>query len=381
MDTTATGITDLTKFIEILNKKPIIRLPKRYRAITFPTDPKSVGKLYDGLQFSFVTLWKIHLIRGSSLWKRRKKIKYLQSLPDPNGVPFLSQRSANRIYRKTKDLGNIFQTNKTKMRVYRNLIKNNYQLNGKLARQSAGAAEDTCCQNPFSPNMMMGMMFSPLKTIEDQFGPIIAMPMEIMTGYLSMLGMFSQILSSTLGLLPPVPGIVEVTETIAEISEMVHVFTNSFNMFLNIGRANWSLVIQSFIGMFPQMLELVNGVTMQLIVFNRLLKMTDEMLGMSMGTIQMVTLMITPLFQNPLAFLQMDQLPKLAMDQMKEITIPPPSIPKDLAIPEVAVGIPSPGQALADNEPTNQANIEIAPPNPTTASTGSIPATGAILES
>ena len=49
-----------------------------------------------------------------------------------------------------------------------------------------------------------------------------------------------------------------------------------FKMFFNIARGSWSIVIQAMIGMFPQLLELINGITMQLIVLNRFLKMTND---------------------------------------------------------------------------------------------------------
>ncbi len=283
---TEQNIRNLQKFLKLLNTEPIVKFRTEHQDFRFNTDRTSVKKIYQGLTFAFLTIWKIYLIVSNPNLSRDDQIQYLMMLPDPDGNRFITPQHARHLSNLTHQLRQFFQTD-----------FNQYPA---LLSQQGGSSSPP--KQRSKTDLILGLMFTPLKILEERFGPIIAIPLEMVTGFLTVLGMFSQILSSTFGMLPPIPFAATVFEALAELTEIVHVISNFFNMFLNIVRGNWYIVIQAIIGMFPQILELINGLTMQLIVVNRFVRMGNQMAGVAYGPAQRVIKMLTPILLKPLEY-------------------------------------------------------------------------------
>lgn len=281
------NIQNLQRFLKVLNQQPFVNLTDNNQDFKFKTDITNVEHVYRGLEFVFVSIWKIYLIVCNSNLSQDDQVRYLQMLPDPSGNQFITEQNALQLMGMSVKLQEFFSLDLSR-------YAQAFQLGGGTDKSKKRSKTD----------LVVGLIFTPLKILEDQFGPIIAIPLELITGFLSALGTFAQILSSTFGMFPPIPGAATVFEALAELTELVHLITSSFNMFLNITRGNWYIVIQTIIGMFPQIMELINGITMQLVVINRFVKMSNNMVGYAFYPAKTIIKMLTPVLLKPLSYLK-----------------------------------------------------------------------------
>ena len=103
------NLIHLRDFLKILNDLPFLRLHRKYRGVRFKTDMSSVKKMYGGVQFAFITIWKIYLIQQVRGLSKSQRIEYIRMLPDPIGKPFFSERTAKRLNGKSRQLGKFFK--------------------------------------------------------------------------------------------------------------------------------------------------------------------------------------------------------------------------------------------------------------------------------
>ena len=228
-------------------------------------------KYYRGLQFSNFILWKIYIINGTN-YTPREKVILISKIPDPNGYRFISIKLAYYLYKKSYKLKRLF--------------RNSNMYGG--------------CNISNIP--IKKLIFSPLQLAEEKLGSFVSVPLEITSGLVGAFGTISQLMASTVSMLPPFPGFSTGTSAISSVLEVVHVASNSFNIFLNIGRSDWDMVIQSAIGMFPQFLEAINGMSMTLTSLNKFMEMFDNMLGILNNKSDIIIPMILPIITNPLRF-------------------------------------------------------------------------------
>lgn len=94
----------------------------------------------------------------------------------------------------------------------------------------------------------------PLKYWEDRLGFVLSIPLEFITGLLSFCGSTLQIIGSVMAIIPgnPSAGLFIIGAAIVFL----------INIFLNLARANWPIVVHSLLGMFPFILEAINGFAM-----------------------------------------------------------------------------------------------------------------------
>ena len=114
--------------------------------------------------------------------------------------------------------------------------------------------------------------------------------------------------------LPPPAG-----EVLGILLVGVQVFSSAFNIFLNIGRANWDVVIKSAMGIFPQFSEVSNTLTVQLVSLNKFLKYLNSF---SLGVINnsdIIIPILKPVVDNPLSFLNPMKLKDYTMNIMMTI--------------------------------------------------------------
>lgn len=251
---------------------------------------KSHIKTYEkGLLFINQTLWKINLICQNSSLTKSDKIQLLQMLPNPNGQSFINRRLAKWLYRHSDNLVVMYQIPRKKLKGGGNKIN------------------------------ILEIIVSPLKVVEDKLGPIVTIPLEITTMLVASMSTVCQLISSTVEMLPFPPPFGWVPEIVGDLMLGIHVFSNGFNIFLNISRANWDIAIQSAMGMFPQFLEMSNGLTLQLISVNKFLVMLNQASDILVSGSGEILPMLQPIIQNPISFLNPIRLKKYVCKIMKTL--------------------------------------------------------------
>jgi hypothetical protein len=98
----------------------------------------------------------------------------------------------------------------------------------------------------------------PLKFWEDRLGFVLSIPLEFITGLLSFVASTLQIIGSVMAIIPgnPSAGLFIIGAAIVFL----------VNIVLNLLRANWPVVVHSLLGMFPFILEAVNGFSLFVII-------------------------------------------------------------------------------------------------------------------
>ena len=264
--------------------------PKRL----IPDDPKSLQNLRSGIAFVFLTLWKIHSIISYKDLSPDEKIQLISSLPDPDGNKFISIRTATRIYKKSQLLSQIFR---------------DYPLPQTQSQIGAGRGK-------FHP---LTWIFFPLKAMEKTFGHLVEVPLEITSAVISALSTILQLVSSTVDWLPAPPPIGWVPEVIGDATEFAHVCLNSFNLFLNIARANWPITIQIAQGMFPQFLVTLNGMTLQLMSAKRFLRLFGEAVGFVAKSSETIVPILMPVLRNPIHYMNPINMAKYTAQQVRRL--------------------------------------------------------------
>ena len=260
-----------------------------------PIDPENIQKYHQGLEFISVTLYKIILIYKNKKLSKREKISLIQKIPDPDNKPFINKRLAEWIYQKAPTLRSIYEQSTTDIK--------GCQLKG------GGQKIDK----------IMEIVISPLKFAEDRYGLIVTVPLEITTLMVGTMGTNSQLISSTVEMLPFPPPLGWVPEIVGDLMLGIHVFSNTFNIFLNISRAHWDIVIQSAIGMFPQFLELSNGLTMQLISVNKVLVLINKASSAMVTEIDIILPILLPVINDPIPYLNPITLTKYVFQSLKTV--------------------------------------------------------------
>jgi hypothetical protein len=119
--------------------------------------------------------------------------------------------------------------------------------------------------------------------------------------------------------LPAPPPIGWVPEVIGDATEFAHVCLNSFNLFLNIARANWPIAIQTAQGMFPQFLVTLNGMTLQLMSAKRFLRLFGEAVGFAAKSSETIVPILMPVIQNPIHFMNPINMAKYTAQQVRRL--------------------------------------------------------------
>ena len=98
----------------------------------------------------------------------------------------------------------------------------------------------------------------PLKFWEDRLGFVLSIPLEFITGLLSFIASTLQIIGSVMAIIPgnPSAGLFIIGAAIVFL----------VNIVLNLLRANWPVVVHSLLGMFPFILEAINGFSLFAII-------------------------------------------------------------------------------------------------------------------
>ena len=278
-------LRQLKFFIQVLND---FHTSKYNTDFKLNTNSESLQKYYNGLLFLIHTLWKIYLISNLQHITNLQKVQLITYIPDPTGNRFINLKLAAYLLSQSKKLCELFN---------RKQIGGNINLNQNEINRINGMY----ILNNF--DKITTFLISPISVLEDNLGSVISVPLEICTMYLTIIGTFTQLLSSTLEMLPPMPGVSAGIATIADILQIVHIFTNSFNMFLNIGRGNWDIVIRNGIGMFPQFLEIINSTTMTLNSINKFLDIFNNSVTFLNKQNRIIVPMILPIIKNPLSFM------------------------------------------------------------------------------
>ena len=269
-------------------------LNKDRRAL--PIDPISIKKYGDGLHFISTSLFRIITIYRDKTISKTDKINLIRKIRDPDNKPFINKRLATWIYEKTPSLRKLYKKSANNL--------SEKDLSGKDLQGGSKITE------------IGEIIISPLKLAEDRFGTIITVPLEITTLLVGTLGTISQLISSTVEMLPFPPPLGWVPEIVGDLMLGVHVFSNGFNIFLNIGRANWDIVIQSAMGTFPQFLEISNGLTMQLIGVNRVLVMITQASSTLITETDTILPILKPIISNPLPYLNPYKLSKYVFNSI-----------------------------------------------------------------
>lgn len=258
-----TTISNIKSIIETLNILNTDKTP-------LPTSSEDLEIYLLGLEFVSDTFFKILLICKTSKIDYDEKIALIMEIPDPDGDQFIDEDLAVWIYSQVPNLKLFYK-------------KPRYTLKG-----GAETAD------------IKSIIVSPLKTAEDSLGPLATIPLEIFTMLIGTMGSISSLIGSSATSLPMPPPF---PDLIGKAMLGVQVFSNSFNVFLNIARANWDVVVQSAMGIFPQILVASNGLTLQL---NNMNKFINTLNGLTSGMItnsNVIMPLLKPIADNPISFL------------------------------------------------------------------------------
>lgn len=258
-----TTISNIKSIIETLNILNTDKTP-------LPTSSEDLEIYLSGLEFVSDTFFKILLICKTSKIDYDEKIALIMEIPDPDGDQFIDEDLAVWIYSQVPNLKLFYE-------------KPKYTLKG-------GADTDD----------IKSIIVSPLKTAEDRLGPLATIPLEIFTMLIGTMGSISSLISSSATSLPMPPPFPDI---IGKVMLGVQVFANSFNVFLNMARANWDIVIQSSLGMFPQILVASNGLTLQLISMNKFIKTLNGFTSGMITNSNVIMPILKPIADNPISFL------------------------------------------------------------------------------
>jgi len=158
-------------------------------------------------------------------------------------------------------------------------------------------------QNKVTHNKLLNFIISPLSTLEYKYGTIVSISLDIVTFIITMLGTITQLIGSTLTMVPPYPGLSALMELFSEGLEFIHVLCNNFLIFFSISRGNWDLAVKSAIGMFPQLLELINGMGMTLNTVNGFMRNIDNTLRFVNEKSDQIIPILQPIAKHPIKFL------------------------------------------------------------------------------
>ena len=261
---------------------------------SLPIDQISIKKYNDGLHFISTTLFKIITIYRDKIISKTEKINLIRKIRDPDNKIFIDKRLAKWLYEKAPYLKELYARSTERYNV----------------RDLKGGSKIT---------EIGEIVISPLKFAEDRFGMFASVPLEITTMMVGILGTISQLISSTVEMLPFPPPFGWVPEIVGDLMLGIHVFSNAFNIFLNIGRANWDIVIQSAMGTFPQFLEISNGLTMQLIGVNRVLVMITKVSSTIVTESDTILPILMPIINDPLTYLNPIKLSKYVYQSLGKI--------------------------------------------------------------
>lgn len=240
-------------------------------------DRKSLKKYSNGLIFINETLWKISLIFRNQYLKKIEKIELLQLLPDPNGKRFINKKLAKWIYYKRSKLNKLYE-----------ILPINSLTGGSLTT---------------TRDKIFKIVITPLQLVEDNIGLGATVPLEWITLIVSNISTTCMLISSTMEILPLPTPIGWVPDTIGDILLGIHALTSLFIIFLSVSRAKWDLAIQSALGLFPQFLESMNGLTKQLTLLNNFINVLSDTSLLLISESKDIIHMIKPMMKNPLYFL------------------------------------------------------------------------------
>ena len=258
-----TTISNIKSIIDTLNFLNTDKTP-------LPTSYEDLEIYLLGLEFISDTFFKILLICKTSKIDYDDKIALIMEIPDPDGDQFIDEDLAIWIYSQVPNLKLFYE-------------KPKYTLKG--------GAETSDIKS---------IIGSPLKTAEESLGPLATIPLEIFTMLIGTMGSISSLIGSSASSLPMPPPL---PDLIGKTMLGVQVFSNSFNVFLNIARANWDMVVQSAMGIFPQILVATNGLSQQLKNMDKLINTFNGLTSGMITNSNLIMPMLKPIADNPISFL------------------------------------------------------------------------------
>lgn len=282
------SLKKLGKIVSTLNtikKKTSTKLP-----VLIPTDQSTLENLRNGITFIYITLWKIFAIISDKGISQEAQVDLIINLRDPNGRKFISERGAMRIYRRSRQIIEIFKDAKPP------------------AVQDGGGKITT-----------RTWIFTPLKALEQRYGHHIEVPLELTSSMLSALSTLLQLISSTVVWVTAPPPFGWIPDVVGNVTVAMHVGLNTFNLFLNIARANWPIAIQTAQGMFPHFLITLNGLTLQLMSAKRMLRIFGKGMGVATKSSETMVPILLPILQNPIHFMNPLNMAKYTSHQVKRL--------------------------------------------------------------
>ena len=272
------NVKNLKIIVDYINNIPDIEEP-------IPSSKQDLRNLYRDLIKLVNTLIHIYKIRHNKELTKNKKICLIAKIKEGGSKKkIFTKKDSEEVYNNIDKIGGVLRL---------------FQKGGDLmdfTKPNMGRPPNTSDNIPMAqpmnnnsynsnygtnpneqPNLINPIFF--LSDLEDKYGSSLSIPLEIISSSNSMISYFCSMLATTFGYppfsIPPYSLALFFPKLILRFS---HLFLTGYNMFINISRRNWGVVIKNGLSSFPQFLITENQVTTQLLAVKRTLKMLNQRL-------------------------------------------------------------------------------------------------------